>query len=185
VQPGDGYWHIAQRVWGGDNATIEANMQKLISLNGNKRLFAGDTVILEAPAPAPAPAPVPEVKPEPAKEEAKPQAAKPVVTPEPEKEILLPTMSKEEEAEYFKAQQALSSTIKPADLGNIITNNRARKVVWAAYGILGLVILAGMGGLQATNMLAPEWFMFTVGAYAALGPAFSSLAIANITTDKK
>lgn len=59
VQPGDGYWHIAQRNWGGDNATIEANMNRLIELNGAKRLFAGDTVILEAPAPTPAPVPAP------------------------------------------------------------------------------------------------------------------------------
>jgi len=59
VQPGDGYWHIAERVWGGDTATINANMKKLIELNGNKRLYAGNTVILEAAPPAPTPAPEP------------------------------------------------------------------------------------------------------------------------------
>lgn len=66
VQPGDGFWHIAQRTWGGDNATIEANMNKLIELNGGKRLFAGDTVLLEAPAPAPQPTPAPQPEPQPA-----------------------------------------------------------------------------------------------------------------------
>ena len=57
--------------------------------------------------------------------------------------------------------------------------------MWAIYGILGLAILAVVGGLQATNALAPEWFMFALGSYAALGPAFSSLAMANITTESK
>lgn len=70
VQPGDSYWAIAEKVWGGDTATINANMYKLVELNGHKALFAGDTVLLEAPAPAPTPAPAPVV-------------VVPPVTPEP------------------------------------------------------------------------------------------------------
>ena len=53
VQPGDGYWNVAERVWGGDNATITANMNKLIDINGGVRLFAGMELQTEYPAPAP------------------------------------------------------------------------------------------------------------------------------------
>lgn len=52
VQKGDGYWHVAARVWGGDNATIEANMNKLIDINGGVRLYAGMVLQTEYPAPA-------------------------------------------------------------------------------------------------------------------------------------
>jgi hypothetical protein len=121
------------------------------------------------------PAPVEEV---PAPEST--QKPKPI---EPERKK--PIIKKEKPVANTKEEKPVIPAIHPADLGAIITNNRTRKIVWAVYGILGLVILAGMGGLQAINGLAPEWFMFTVGAYAALGPAFSSLAIANISSNKK
>lgn len=177
VQPGDGYWHIAQRNWGGDNAQIEANMHKLIELNGNKRLFAGDTVILDAPAPAPVPTPVveeskPEVKPETSEHK-----------PNPQGETMEPTQ--EDKTAALEYQKAMVAPIKPADLGSIITNNKTRKIVWAAYGLVGLAIVAVMGGLTQAQMIAPQWFLVATGSYTALGPAFSSLAIANISTKKK
>jgi len=50
VQPGDGYWHVAERVWGGDEATINANMNKLIDINGGVRLYAGMILQTEYPA---------------------------------------------------------------------------------------------------------------------------------------
>ena len=185
VQPGDGYWHIAQRNWGGDNAQIEANMHKLIELNGNKRLFAGDTVILEAPAPAPAPAPVatPELVPvvEETKPEVKPEASEHKPIPKGET-METPEQDKTAALEY---QKAMVAPIKPADLGTIITNNKTRKIVWAAYGLVGLAIVAVMGGLTQAQMIAPQWFLVATGSYTALGPAFSSLAIANISTKKK
>lgn len=70
----------------------------------------------------------------------------------------------------------------PADLGAIITNNRLRKIVWAVYGIIGLIIIGVMGGLTAAQWVAPSWFIFVSGAYTAIGPAFASLAMANINT---
>lgn len=77
------------------------------------------------------------------------------------------------------------STLAPADLGSIITNNNVRKVVWAIYGIIGIFIVGIMGGLTAAQWIAPEWFIFTTGAYTAISPAFASLAMANIHTTKK
>lgn len=191
VQKGDGYWHIAQRVWGGDNATIEANMRKLIDLNGNKRLFAGDTVILEAPAPTPAPEPTPvpveeivEPTPVPVVEEKKTndkvvQRPKRIVKEKPvEKKLTakeIAAIEKEQKAVYEAA-----AVFVPTDLGSIITDNKVRKIVWSVYGLVGLGILAVGGGMTAAHWLAPEWFIFATGSYTALGPAFASLAVANI-----
>lgn len=192
VQSGDGYWHIAQRVWGGDNATIEANMNKLIELNGNKRLYAGDTVILDAPAPTPAPEPTPA----PVVEEIVAPTPVPVVeeTKTPDKVVETPKkivkekpvekkLTAKEIAALEKQQQdvyAAATVFIPTDLGSIITDNKVRKIVWAVYGLLGLAILAVGGGMTAAHWLAPEWFIFATGSYTALGPAFASLAVANI-----
>lgn len=79
----------------------------------------------------------------------------------------------------------LIGQIPQVNLGNIIGNAKVRKVVWAVYGILGLFLLAVVGGFTAINALPPTWFMFTLGSYAALGPAMSTLAMANISTKKK
>lgn len=91
-------------------------------------------------------------------------------------------LSKEEILELNARRDALASKLQPADLGAIITNNKARKIVWAIYGVIGLGIIGVMGGLTAAQWLAPEWFIFATGAYTAIGPAFASLAMANIDT---
>lgn len=131
-----------------------------------------------APPTPPAPEPVPQPAPEKPKRKPKPEQnehkERPVST--------ISTISKEEIQAQLEKQSALASGLKPADLGAIITNNKARKIVWAIYGIVGLAIIGVMGGLTAAQWLAPSWFIFATGAYTALGPAFSSLAMANIDT---
>lgn len=125
------------------------------------------------PGPTPEPEPVkPDVKPENEEHKEKP------VTP-------ITPISKEEIEAQLAKQQALVAPIKPADLGSIITNNKARKIVWSIYGLLGIFIVGFMGGLTAIGAIAPEWFLFATGAYTAVGPAFASLAIANISTTPK
>lgn len=123
---------------------------------------------------------VPPVVPEPIKP--KPEhiehKEKPVATPSAK-----PT-SPEELKAALDRQAALASNVKLADLGSIITNNMARKIVWAIYGIAGLFIIGIMGGLTAAQWIAPEWFIFSTGVYTAISPAFASLAIANIDTKK-
>jgi hypothetical protein len=135
------------------------------------------------PTPEPTPAPTPTPKPEkknivttPKKKTEKPV---PAVNPEPIKPL-----TKEEIQAKLAQQQTLVAGIKPADLGAIITNNTARKITWAVYGITGLFIIGIMGGLTAAQWIAPEWFIFATGAYTAVGPAFASLAMANIDTKK-
>jgi hypothetical protein len=153
-----------------------------------------DLVDLNPPAPTPVPVPEPEVIPEPAPV---PEPEKPSVKPEENEHRPLPKPEEPEVSEptaspvpgvtaeeWVVRQQNLASQIKPVDLGSIIGSNKIRKIVWAIYGILGLFIVGIVGGLTAINAVAPEWFMFTMGVYTALGPAFSSLAIANINTNK-
>lgn len=135
------------------------------------------------PAP-PAPAPVPEVKPEPEKPKEKP-SVKPENNEHKEKPVAdITPISKEEIEAKLAKQQALVAPIKPTDLGAIITHPGTRKVVWAVYGLAGIGIVGFMGGLTAIGAIAPEWFLFATGAYTAVGPAFASLAIANIDTKK-
>lgn len=133
------------------------------------------------PAPAPVePTPVP-VEPapvpvEPVKPSTKPENIEHKEKPVPSAKPQTP----EELAAAIAKQQALVAPIKPADLGSIITHPGARKAVWAVYGLLGIFIVGFMGGLTAIGAIAPEWFLFATGAYTAVGPAFASLAIANI-----
>jgi outer membrane biosynthesis protein TonB len=133
------------------------------------------------PTPPVTPTPEPEPTPEPAKPDVKPEneehKEKPVTPITP--------ISKEEIEAKLAAQQALVAPIKPTDLGSIITHNKTRKVVWAVYGLAGIFIVGFMGGLTAIGAIAPEWFLFATGAYTAVGPAFASLAIANISTTPK
>jgi hypothetical protein len=128
------------------------------------------------PAPEPTPAPEPIPAPEPVKPDVKPEdqehKEKPVAPITP--------ISKEEIEAKLAKQQALVAPIQPADLGAIITHPTARKIVWAIYGVVGILIVGFMGGLTAIGAIAPEWFLFATGAYTAVGPAFASLAIANI-----
>lgn len=114
-------------------------------------------------------------------------SVKPESTEHKENNMAEPTASPKDDmsaAEWIARQNQLVSGLKPADLGAIITNAVTRKVVWGIYGLTGLVIIALMGGLTAAQWLAPEWFIFATGAYTAIGPAFASLAMANISTKK-
>lgn len=145
---------------------------------------AGVANAIAIPAP-----PQPEPKPEPAPEPEKPKK-KPAVKPEnnehKEQNVNdIKPVSKEEIQAQLNRQAQLVSGIKPADLGAIITNNKARKIVWAIYGIVGLFIIGVMGGMTAAQWVAPSWFIFATGAYTAIGPAFASLAMANIDTKRE
>jgi hypothetical protein len=143
-----------------------------------------------APAPIePTPEPTPEVKPNPKPKPENNEHIQITVETDKTKEITVstPTAKPQNPQELEAAlvrQAALTNNVKPADLGAIITNNTARKITWAVYGIAGLFIIGIMGGLTAAQWIAPEWFIFTTGAYTAVGPAFASLAMANIDTKK-
>lgn len=147
---------------------------------------AFDTGVINAiPLPAPEPAPQPAPTPEPEKPKKKP-AVKPEKNEHKEQTVSnIETISKEEIQARLAKQAELAAGLKPADLGAIITNNKARKIVWAIYGLVGLFIIGVMGGLTAAQWVAPSWFIFATGAYTAIGPAFASLAMANIDTKRE
>lgn len=156
----------------------------------------GFAVALESYIPAaPAPDPTPELAPTPAPEPVTPGVTPtpeptplpeptPIPTPTPE-EKPMPEITQEEKDKQLANQAALAANIQAVDLGSIVENPRARKVLWAVYGLTGLFIIGIMGGLTAAQWLAPEWFIFATGVYTAVSPAFASLAIANISTPKK
>jgi len=78
------------------------------------------------------------------------------------------------------AKDQTSST----DLGAIITNNGARKIVWAVYAILGLAYGTVIAYLGATQQAPALWLVGLGGAIGFLAGPMGTLAIANISTGK-
>lgn len=182
VRPGDGYWHIAQRVWGGDNDTIEANMNKLIELNGGKRLYAGDTVILDAPAPPPAPEPTPEPVPAPVEEAPKPvepERKKPIIKPTPK-----PTPKKKEPILSKKEEQAALAALPQISLGVIIPTVKARKIAYITFAVIALVVGNIGVAFAAAGDGWPVWLVVAVAVVNNLTPLFSTIAVANLPKDE-
>jgi hypothetical protein len=53
INEGDSYWDIAEKMYGGDLATINANRKRLQELNAGKRLFPGEKLVIDnTPEPA-------------------------------------------------------------------------------------------------------------------------------------
>lgn len=120
-----------------------------------------------------------------------PKPTEPVAPTEPteNKEPDMATEMTEEEKQAILDYQAavvthMQDNVALADLGNIISSNKTRKIVWAIYGITGIILAGVGGGLAAAQWIAPEQLLFVFGFYTAVAPAFSSLAIANISTKK-
>jgi hypothetical protein len=197
IQPGDGYWHIAERVWGGDDATITANMNKLIGLNGGKRLYAGDTVILEAPAPAPAPVvapvatpPAPEkpavVKPEKPAKPVKPvKPVKPTQPPAPTVTAKPTTPAKERKVPTIKPLPKEAIDAGSDALGILIPEAKNRKIAYAVYGLAALVVSNVTVGVVVSGAEAPVWLIVASAVIGNLAVPFTTLAIANASKTTK
>lgn len=125
----------------------------------------------------------PETTPAPPIEELVIPEPEPTPIPEPEGETV--EQVQETTEEQLAHQTAVLSAVKTYDIGSIITDPLTRKIVWAVWTFIGLVIIGIGGGYQAIQQLAPEWLIFAGGINIALQPAFGSLAIANISTKKK
>lgn len=67
----------------------------------------------------------------------------------------------------------------PNDLGKVITNSRARKMIYGTY----IVALVGAGGTQvayaALEQGQPSWLIATVAVLGYLGIPVGGLALAN------
>lgn len=180
VQPGDSLSGVAD-IYGIAWQDLYAANAGLIGPNPDYIEVGWVLTVPGAVAVEPTPVPVepmPEPQPEPTPEpEPQPEPTPEPTTPE---EPTMPEMTQENRDKMLAVQANLAAKITPVDLGSIIENGKIRKIVWAVYGLIGLVIIGVMGGLTAAQWLAPEWFIFATGAYTAVGPAFAGLAVANI-----
>jgi peptidoglycan hydrolase-like protein with peptidoglycan-binding domain len=168
-----------------------------------ERLNAGQFTKPVAPAPAPTPAPTPPpAKPEPVTPE---PVTPPVVTPPaPEKpEVVVP----ENPAKPVKPTRPLRPTkpskpvkepvmpeVKPLPdaannaahdaLGILIPEAKNRKLAYAIYGLVSLVVSNVAVGVVASGTEAPIWLIIGLAVVGNLGAPFATLAIANAGTKK-
>lgn len=180
VQPGDSLSVIADS-YGITWQDLYAANAALIGPNPDYIEVGWVLTVPGATAPAPEPTPEPTVTPDATVDVTPTPEPQPEPTPEPETPMPeTPALSQADRDKMLAVQANLAAKITPVDLGSIISDAKIRKIVWAVYGLIGLVIIGVMGGLTAAQWLAPEWFIFATGAYTAVGPAFAGLAVANI-----
>lgn len=119
------------------------------------------------------PAPEPEPEPEPV------TPAEPEPEPEPQPEPEAPKPEEPKEFPVPEIDTTLSSDAAQR-LGNILPQ-RARDIVYIAYGAIGVAGAAITNYLSATQNLAPEWLVGGISAYASVGAFVAILAKANPT----
>ena len=181
IQPGDSYWAIAEFVWGGDNATIAANMSRIADLNGGKALFAGDTVLLNAPAPVEVPAEPAPVEPAPVVDPTPVVAPEATPTPQPVKKI---KEKKPVSAEQIAKQEAELAALPTIDLGVIIPTVKGRKIAYIAFAVIAFLVGNIGVGFAAAGMGWPVWLVVTVAVTNNMAPLFATLAVANASNKK-
>lgn len=73
------------------------------------------------------------------------------------------------------------STVTPAEshLGAIIPTARSRKIAYAIYAGVALVVGNAAVGIAAANIEQPVWLVIASAVVANLAAPFSALAIAN------
>ena len=71
------------------------------------------------------------------------------------------------------------STTPAPNLGSVITNARARKIIYALY-LVGLVLAgAAQVGFAAAQLGQPVWLVVTLAVLAYLGIPIGGLALVN------
>ena len=74
----------------------------------------------------------------------------------------------------------MSTNINPGNLGNVIASIKARKALYSAYIVAGVVIGATQVGFAAVEGAGqPTWLTVTLAVYAFLSVPFGSLALSN------
>ena len=69
--------------------------------------------------------------------------------------------------------------VQSNDLRSIITNPTIRKVIYAAYVVLGVVLGATQVGFSAIEAGQPTWLTVALAVYAFLSVPLGSLALSN------
>lgn len=153
----------------------------------------------DAPKPTPTPAPKPEPKPEP---------VKPVPTPEPKPEPVVPTPVPDKPVKPAKPTRPTRPT-KPAKpvkeptvpnvtplpdaannaahdaLGILIPQAKNRKMAYAIYGLVSLIVSNAAVGIVASGVQAPAWLIVLLAVVGNLAAPFATLAIANAGNSSK
>jgi hypothetical protein len=67
----------------------------------------------------------------------------------------------------------------PADIGAVIPSVKGRKIAYAVYALIALVVGNTAVGLAAANIDQPVWLVIASAIVANLAAPFSAIAIAN------
>jgi hypothetical protein len=70
-------------------------------------------------------------------------------------------------------------------LGILIPDPKRRKLAYALYGLISLVISNVAVGVLASGTQAPGWLVIALAVTGNLAAPFATLAIANAGTNKK
>ena len=154
-----------------------------------------------APAPTPPPAPV---KPEPVKPEpvvppvvpTPPVPEKPeVVVPEKPEKPAKPTRPTRPSKPTKPVKDPVMPEVKPLPdaantaahdaLGILIPKAKNRKIAYAVYGLISLVVSNAAVGVVASGTEAPLWLIIGLAVVGNLGAPFATLAIANAGNSQK
>ena len=204
IVSGDSYWAIAEKVFGGDTGTINENMKRLQALNGNKRLFAGDTIRLnndaevaaakaeaEAKAKAAADAKAKTEAEAKAKAEAeakaKVEAAKNKViadkakTPLTKKEVKVATKKET----FVPVEIPEEVTSHANNIGVIITSAKHRKIAYASYVGVSFLVTNTIVAYSSIEAPIPVWLKVATAIIGNSAIAFGGIAIANVDSNKK
>jgi murein DD-endopeptidase MepM/ murein hydrolase activator NlpD len=149
-----------------------------------------DTFVKPTPKPEPVkPKPEP-VKPEPVKPEpVKPEPVKPEpVKPEPVKPKPIPVKPtkpvKEPTMPTVKPLPEAATNAAHDSLGILIPDPKNRKIAYAVYGLISLVVSNAAVGVVASGNEAPAWLIVCLAVIGNLGAPFATLAIANAGNKK-
>jgi len=131
------------------------------------------------PTPEPVPTPTPESTPAPVEPTKPVEPAKPTRPTEPTKPIKEPTMSE------VKPLPEAANTAAHDALGILIPEAKNRKMAYAIYGLVSLVVSNAAVGLVASGAQAPAWLIVLLAVVGNLAAPFATLAIANADNAKK
>ena len=143
-----------------------------------------------SPPVLPEPVVTPEPVTDPVVEPSTPEPEQPtVVEPAPEQTTNSnPKPTKEEQpvsAEETAKQEAEIATLPAADLGAIIPSAKGRKVAYAIYAGISLIVTNTAVAFAALQTSFPAWLVVAIAVVGNLATPFSAIAIANATDKAK
>lgn len=75
-------------------------------------------------------------------------------------------------------------TINTIDVGSVIPDAKARKIVYSIFGLIGIAIGATQTGYSSASLDFPQWLTIATGVYSYLAAAGFGIAFANARKPK-